>query len=123
MSAPSYAGYWTGTFEGTNQGGLTVDIREANRLRRAIENEHEVLSGGGADVQADDRFGRTQAGDDRARRGVRRVGIEAKQVPTRHADQWRTLIIQRVHREADNRREHRRADLRSRARYEIDGEQ
>lgn len=30
MSAPSYAGYWTGTFEGTNQGGLTVDIREAN---------------------------------------------------------------------------------------------
>ena len=30
MSASSYAGYWTGTFEGANQGGLTVDIREAN---------------------------------------------------------------------------------------------
>ena len=28
MTAPSYVGYWTGTFEGTNQGGLTVDIRD-----------------------------------------------------------------------------------------------
>jgi hypothetical protein len=28
MTVPSYAGYWTGTFEGTNQGGLTVDIRD-----------------------------------------------------------------------------------------------
>jgi predicted nucleotide-binding protein len=30
MNTPSYAGYWTGTFEGTNQGGLTVDIRESS---------------------------------------------------------------------------------------------
>ena len=35
MSEKSYAGYWTGTFEGTNQGGLSVDIKE----------EHGVLSG------------------------------------------------------------------------------
>jgi len=28
MSAQTYAGYWTGTFEGTNRGGLTVDIRD-----------------------------------------------------------------------------------------------
>ena len=28
MSEKSYAGYWTGTFEGTNQGGLTVDIKD-----------------------------------------------------------------------------------------------
>ena len=30
MSALSYAGYWIGTFTGTNNGGLTVDIRESD---------------------------------------------------------------------------------------------
>ncbi|HMP08259.1 MAG TPA: nucleotide-binding protein [Lacipirellulaceae bacterium] len=28
MAKPSYAGYWTGKFEGTNQGGVTIDIKE-----------------------------------------------------------------------------------------------
>lgn len=33
MSETSYAGYWTGTFEGTNRGGLTVDILDdSNQL-------------------------------------------------------------------------------------------
>jgi predicted nucleotide-binding protein len=30
MANPSYAGYWIGTFSGTNNGGLTVDIRDVN---------------------------------------------------------------------------------------------
>jgi predicted nucleotide-binding protein len=28
MSETSYAGYWTGTFEGTNHGGMAIDIRD-----------------------------------------------------------------------------------------------
>ncbi|WP_300440481.1 nucleotide-binding protein [Zoogloea sp.] len=28
MSIPNYAGYWTGTISGTNQGGFTIDMRQ-----------------------------------------------------------------------------------------------
>jgi len=30
MNTSEYVGYWVGSFEGTNQGGLTADIREEN---------------------------------------------------------------------------------------------
>ena len=45
MSEPSYAGYWTGTFEGTNQGGLTVDIREKNGALTGIARFSEPALG------------------------------------------------------------------------------
>jgi len=28
MGIRDYSGYWTGAFEGTNQGGLTLDLRQ-----------------------------------------------------------------------------------------------
>lgn len=30
MGSKNYAGYWTGTFEGTNQGGVTFDIKQVD---------------------------------------------------------------------------------------------
>lgn len=34
MGAPSYAGYWVGKFEGTNQGGLAVEIKQDKGVLR-----------------------------------------------------------------------------------------
>lgn len=41
----SYAGYWTGTFTGTNQGGLTVDIREAEGALSGVARFSEPALG------------------------------------------------------------------------------
>src|SRR5262245_19354887 len=45
MSTPSYAGYWTGKFEGTNQGGLTVDIKDDGGILSGIARFSEPALG------------------------------------------------------------------------------
>ena len=47
MAAYDYSGYWTGTFEGTHQGGLTLDLKqngsEVTGIARLAEPAHVFL--------------------------------------------------------------------------------
>ncbi|MBC7750684.1 MAG: hypothetical protein H7Z73_03055 [Candidatus Saccharibacteria bacterium] len=52
-----YVGYWTGEFEGTNQGGLAIDIRVDNnkltgiaKLNEADFGQYEYVLSGSIDV-------------------------------------------------------------------------
>jgi predicted nucleotide-binding protein len=45
MSTPNYVGYWIGTFTGTNNGGLTIDIREANGALSGVAKFSEPALG------------------------------------------------------------------------------
>lgn len=45
MANFSYAGYWTGTFEGTNQGGMTVDLKEENSRLTGVAKFSEPALG------------------------------------------------------------------------------
>lgn len=45
MNLINYTGYWTGTIEGTNQGGLTLDIHQDNDKITGIANISEPILG------------------------------------------------------------------------------
>jgi len=45
MATPSYAGYWVGKFEGTNQGGIAVDIKQDNAVLTGVARFSEPALG------------------------------------------------------------------------------
>lgn len=45
MSVPDYTGYWTGKIEGTNQGGLTLNIHQKNEIITGIAKLSEPALG------------------------------------------------------------------------------
>lgn len=45
MTNPSYEGYWTGEFEGTNQGGLAVDIKDVDGVLSGVARFSEPALG------------------------------------------------------------------------------
>jgi hypothetical protein len=45
MSTINYSGFWTGTFEGTNYGGMTLDIKQSDGILVGIAKFSEQSLG------------------------------------------------------------------------------